>query len=117
MISIREPLQRTLELTTRCKLCCMHHYRCQTKPDPDELSTLEVLRFFDYLEGLDFLELLLEGGDPFAHPEIFEILASATPCFAVSLTTAPVTRAAFGSASLSRKYAQNYPQISRAFDS
>jgi len=87
MIPIREPLQCTLELTTGCNLCCMHCYRCQTKPDPDELSTSEVLRFFDYLEGIDVLELLLEGGEPFAHPNIFEIFASAIPRFAVSLTT------------------------------
>jgi len=87
MIPIREPLSCTLELTTLCNLNCKHCYRCQAGPDTDELKTSEVLLFLNYLEGIQIMEILLEGGELFTRPDIFQILENATSRFAVSITT------------------------------
>lgn len=80
------PVACTLEITLACNLKCLHCFRPARLRRP-ELTTAEVRNLVDYLVGTGFLELLLEGAEPFCRPDIFDILEYAAPRLGLSLTT------------------------------
>lgn len=86
MIPPEIPVGCTLEVTLACNLKCLHCFR-PVKSEKPELTTAEVRNLIDYLVETGFLELLLEGAEPFCRPDIFAILEYATPRLGTSLTT------------------------------
>lgn len=68
-----------LEITRRCNLNCLHcGSDCGKNPRPDELSAREWIDFVDYVSGAHLnrkdLFLVITGGEPLCHPELFAIL-------------------------------------------
>ncbi len=65
-------------LLRRCNLTCKHCY--STSADSDfrgELETAEILRGIDDLRAAGVRVLILSGGEPLMHPDLFEIAAHA----------------------------------------
>ncbi|MBO3277925.1 heme d1 biosynthesis radical SAM protein NirJ [Pseudomonas schmalbachii] len=65
-------------LLRRCNLTCKHCY--STSADSafrDELPTAEILRVIDDLHTAGVRVMILSGGEPLLHPDLFEIAAHA----------------------------------------
>jgi Fe-coproporphyrin III synthase len=61
-------------LIRRCNLACKHCYSISADHDfPGELSTEEVFRVMDDLYAYGVRVLILSGGEPLLHPDIFDI--------------------------------------------
>lgn len=76
-------------LIRRCNLKCKHCYSISADVDfPGELSTSEVFTTMDDLKAFGVPVLILSGGEPLLHPDIFEISARAKKLgFYVGLST------------------------------
>jgi heme d1 biosynthesis radical SAM protein NirJ len=76
-------------LVRRCNLCCEHCYSISADIDfPGELSTEQVFRTMDDLQGFGVPVLILSGGEPLLRPDLFEIAARAkSQGFYVGLST------------------------------
>ncbi len=65
-------------LLRRCNLTCKHCYSTSTDSDfRGELETAEILRGIDDLRAAGVRVLILSGGEPLMHPDLFEIAAHA----------------------------------------
>ncbi len=61
-------------LIRRCNLTCKHCYTTSADIDlPDELSTAEIDRVMKDLQSFKVPVLILSGGEPLLHPDIFPI--------------------------------------------
>jgi heme d1 biosynthesis radical SAM protein NirJ len=61
-------------LIRRCNLTCKHCYALSTDKDfPGELKTDQVYSVMDDLKGFRVPVLILSGGEPLLHPDIFDI--------------------------------------------
>ena len=61
-------------LIRRCNLTCKHCYATSADKDfPGELPTAKVFEVMDDLKGYGVPVLILSGGEPLMHPDIFEI--------------------------------------------
>ena len=61
-------------LIRRCNLTCKHCYTTSADIDfPGELTTPEIYQVMDDLKGFKVPVLILSGGEPLLHPDIFEI--------------------------------------------
>lgn len=61
-------------LIRRCNLTCKHCYTTSADIDfPGELSTPEIYAVMDDLKAFKVPVLILSGGEPLLHPDIFEI--------------------------------------------
>lgn len=61
-------------LIRRCNLKCRHCYSISADVDfPGELTTAEIFRTMDDLKAAQVPALILSGGEPLMHPDIFEI--------------------------------------------
>jgi len=61
-------------LIRRCNLTCKHCYSISADKDfAGELSTQEIYKTMDDLKGFRVPVLILSGGEPLLHPDIFEI--------------------------------------------
>ncbi len=73
-----KPYKVFVELTYQCNLRCKHCYRQEhvynNIQTHDFLQKERVLELFDELEKIGIIEVFLTGGEPFLHPDIFEIL-------------------------------------------
>jgi heme d1 biosynthesis radical SAM protein NirJ len=76
-------------LIRRCNLACQHCYSISADIDfPGELSTPEIFATMDDLESFGVPVLILSGGEPLLHPDIFAISARAKAMgFYVGLST------------------------------
>ncbi|MEI6986030.1 MAG: heme d1 biosynthesis radical SAM protein NirJ [Rhodospirillaceae bacterium] len=76
-------------LLRRCNLSCSFCYSVSTDADyPGELATLEILSGLDELRRFGVSTLVLSGGEPLLHPDLFEIAGHAKAAgFFVSLST------------------------------
>ena len=76
-------------LIRRCNLACQHCYSISADVDfPGELSTPEIERTMDDLKAFGVPVLILSGGEPLLHPDIFAISARAKAMgFYVGLST------------------------------
>jgi len=76
-------------LIRRCNLACEHCYSISADIDfPGELSTAETYATMDDLKAFGVPVLILSGGEPLLHPDIFEISARAKALgFYVGLST------------------------------
>jgi heme d1 biosynthesis radical SAM protein NirJ len=65
-------------LIRRCNLTCKHCYSISADKDfPNELSTETIFKTMDDLRGFGVPVLILSGGEPLMHPDIFKISAYA----------------------------------------
>ncbi len=65
-------------LIRRCNLTCKHCYATSADRDFDgELSTQEIYRVMDDLQDYGVSVLILSGGEPMMHPDLFDIAARA----------------------------------------
>ncbi|NFV81015.1 radical SAM/SPASM domain-containing protein [Magnetospirillum aberrantis] len=65
-------------LTQRCNLHCRQCYAASADRDyPGELTTAEALDLLDQLHGFGVRFLILSGGEPLMHPDLFTIAAEA----------------------------------------
>ncbi|HEC17589.1 MAG TPA: heme d1 biosynthesis radical SAM protein NirJ [Sedimenticola sp.] len=61
-------------LLRRCNLTCKHCYSISADKDfPGELTTDQIFTVMDDLKGFRVPVLILSGGEPLLHPDIFEI--------------------------------------------
>lgn len=66
------PIRTVLELTDKCNLNCIHCYRVGSKKKKLNLSEIKLI--LDDLCDLACVELVLTGGEIFAHSDIFDII-------------------------------------------
>ncbi|MCK9622546.1 MAG: heme d1 biosynthesis radical SAM protein NirJ [Methylobacter sp.] len=76
-------------LIRRCNLTCKHCYTTSTDINfPNELSTEEIYAVMDDLKAFKVPVLILSGGEPLLHPDIFKISRHAKDMgFYVALST------------------------------
>jgi len=76
-------------LIRRCNLTCKHCYTTSTDINfPNELSTEEIYAVMDDLKAFKVPVLILSGGEPLLHPDIFKISRRAKDIgFYVALST------------------------------
>jgi len=61
-------------LIRRCNLTCKHCYSISADTDfPNELSTAQIFEVMDDLKQFKVPVLILSGGEPLLHPDIFDI--------------------------------------------
>ena len=73
---LETPFKTTLCITQTCNLDCRHCYAdCSTDKQARELSRDEWLGFIDYLVENNFIQIYIEGGEPFHRPDFTDILA------------------------------------------
>ncbi len=70
---LRAPIEVSLELTRRCNLNCLHCYANGGLPNRNELSTIEIKDLLEQLNDIRVFRVFLGGGEPFLHPDFFEI--------------------------------------------
>lgn len=69
------PLEVLIELTNRCNLNCIYCYKKDIlNKNTSELSIESLLTLFEELKTYPKFLLVLEGGEPFMHSKIFDIL-------------------------------------------
>ncbi len=75
---LRAPLIVWLEITRACNLRCRHCFVSAGEPQPDELSTTQILVLLDQLKAQSVLCVVFSGGEPFARSDFPRILDHAT---------------------------------------
>ena len=73
---VKKPLGPVViwNLIRRCNLTCKHCYTTSADIDfPGELSTPEIYQVMDDLKDFNVPVLILSGGEPLLHPDIFDI--------------------------------------------
>ena len=64
------------ESTVACNLACVHcRASAQTVPEPDELTTQEVMNLIDQLAAYSQPIFIISGGEPLMRPDIYEVAA------------------------------------------
>ncbi len=67
------------ESTVACNLACVHcRASAQTAPEPDELTTDQVVGLIDQLAEWSRPIFVISGGEPLMRPDVFEIAAYGT---------------------------------------
>jgi len=61
-------------ITSRCNLNCVHCFSSVEEGTLHELSISDLSSIFNQLESMGVLEVRINGGEPFLHPEIDKIL-------------------------------------------
>lgn len=76
--SEEKPYKVFIELTYQCNLKCIHCYRQEHVYNATKktvfLSKEKILELFDEFEENGVVEVYITGGEPFLHPDIYEIL-------------------------------------------
>lgn len=77
-IKMKYPLEfAQVEITNRCNLSCLHCFNNSGSPYPNELTTAEIFSIIDTLSSLGVDNIVLSGGEPLMHPDLFEIIKHA----------------------------------------
>lgn len=77
-ITVKYPLESAqIEITNRCNLSCLHCVNNSGKCSPDELTTEEIFSLLDTLSSMGATRILLTGGEPLMHPDLFRIVEHA----------------------------------------
>jgi radical SAM protein with 4Fe4S-binding SPASM domain len=74
---LRAPLIVWLEVTRACNLRCRHCFVSASEPQPDELSTDQILSLLDELKAQKVVCVVFTGGEPFSRFDFPLILAHA----------------------------------------
>ncbi|OGT83548.1 MAG: heme d1 biosynthesis radical SAM protein NirJ [Gammaproteobacteria bacterium RIFCSPLOWO2_02_FULL_61_13] len=102
-------------LIRRCNLACKHCYSISADHDfPGELSTEEIYGVMDDLRAFHVPVLILSGGEPLLHPDIFPISARArAQGFYVGLSS---NGTLINDANIDRVAAQGYDYVGISID-
>ncbi len=102
-------------LIRRCNLTCQHCYTTSADRDfPGELTTPEIYAVMDDLKAFKVPVLILSGGEPLLHPDIFAISQRATDMgFYVALSS---NGTKISPANIDRIAAMNYSYIGVSLD-
>jgi heme d1 biosynthesis radical SAM protein NirJ len=102
-------------LIRRCNLTCKHCYSISADHDfPGELSSTEIHRVMDDLRAFRVPVLILSGGEPLLHPDIFPISARAKALgFYVGLSS---NGTLINDANIDRIAAQGYDYVGISID-
>lgn len=77
-----KPFRFFIEITYNCNLRCRHCYRGEEVNNRENASIfmdkLKVYSLLDEMEELGVVEVFITGGEPFTHPDIYEILQYAS---------------------------------------
>ena len=85
---LRAPLIVWLEVTRACNLRCRHCFVSASRPEPDEMSTEQILSLLDELKTQGVLCVVFSGGEPFACPDFLRILEYAAKLgFIIAIVT------------------------------
>mgnify|MGYP001135855981 CR=1 FL=1 len=77
-IKVKYPLQfAQVEITNRCNLSCIHCFNDSGDPHPHELTTAEILSTIDVISLMGADSIVITGGEPLMHPDLFEIVEHA----------------------------------------
>jgi SynChlorMet cassette radical SAM/SPASM protein ScmE len=72
---IHTPRKVDIDITSRCNLRCEDCYHFSSEGEvSSDLSTAEWLRFFDELGSCAVMNVTLAGGEPFARPDLIELI-------------------------------------------
>ena len=102
-------------LIRRCNLACKHCYSISADHDfPGELTTAEIYAVMDDLRAFHVPVLILSGGEPLLHPDIFPISARAkAQGFYVGLSS---NGTLINDANIDRVAAQGYDYVGISID-
>ena len=64
----------SIEVTRQCNLHCKHCYSNSGAKRENELTTEEIKRLIDELANTGVLNILVTGGEPLLHPDLFDII-------------------------------------------
>ncbi len=74
-ISVQYPIiSAEIEITNKCNLRCLHCVNKSGDPYPDELTTKEIFAVIDALSALGVYQVMISGGEPMLHPDLFNII-------------------------------------------
>lgn len=77
-----KPYKLFVDLTYNCNLRCLHCYVCENVNsicmNQLYLEKDRIFKLIDEMENMGVVEVIFTGGEPFLHPNIFEILEYAT---------------------------------------
>ena len=74
-VKVNHPIETAqIEITNKCNLSCTHCINDSGAPLPDELTTEEIFSTIDELSSLGVHTLVISGGEPLLHPNLFEIV-------------------------------------------
>lgn len=68
------PTTVNFELTMKCNLRCRHCYADAGFPDPDEMSTSEIVNLLESFWKMGVKEIMFTGGEAACRSDLFEIL-------------------------------------------
>lgn len=63
-----------VEITNKCNLSCLHCANNSGESYPDELTTEEILSLIDTLSRMGVTRIVLTGGEPLLHPDLYTII-------------------------------------------
>jgi radical SAM protein with 4Fe4S-binding SPASM domain len=66
-----------IEITNKCNLSCLHCFNNSGESCPKEFTTPEILSLIDVLSSMGVHKITLTGGEPFLHPDLFQIVEHA----------------------------------------
>jgi radical SAM protein with 4Fe4S-binding SPASM domain len=85
--TLSAPNEVRLELTRECNLRCLHCYNSSNEKLPGELSTREIFDVIDQLEAMVAFDIMVEGGEIFMRPDVWDILGYLQGKFKVGIST------------------------------
>src|SRR5512140_1777136 len=71
---LHAPLIVWLEVTRACNLRCRHCFVSARRPQPDELSTEQILSLLDELKAQNVFSIVFSGGEPFVRSDFLDIV-------------------------------------------
>jgi radical SAM protein with 4Fe4S-binding SPASM domain len=72
---LEDPVKITLSITQSCNQDCKLCYcDCTREPSGEELTGDAWIRFIDYLVAHEFMQVYIEGGEPFHRPDMMDVL-------------------------------------------
>lgn len=82
------PIRIYVETTRACNLRCRHCFNASESRDPDEMSTDELFKALEGIQGDNVFDVRFSGGEFTMHPDWYEILQKAKDLgFGVSINT------------------------------
>ncbi len=110
---LRAPLIVWLEVTRACNLRCRHCFVSASEPQPDELSTDQILSLLDELKVQKVFCVVFSGGEPFARSDFPCILDHAAR---LGFVIAVVTNGFLLTESLVRQIPKGHIRITISLD-
>lgn len=110
MVEIKAPLIAGIQITGRCNLRCKY---CYAHPaSATDISLCEVKTILEQFKKMGVFQILIEGGEPFLHPDFFQILESSLHYYPSSGILTNGTQINKGEIYRISRLLENYPHLS-----